>query len=282
MTRTLCQQFAQDGFIVERNLLPTVEIDAYRERLRELAAGKDRWTEPDGVCRHPEFWPVIFNPRLLALVRELLGPDIKFLPHNDLHVGFSSFSWHRDNVNRVVGDGPDWDESSEPYRIVRVGIYLQSFAESHFKLGLFAGSHRQEAVAEAGRGMLAKLRTTALASLVSGLTNVEILHTDADWVATQPGDCVIFDPRVLHTGSKIDGRKYSLFVAYGVENGHFRDHWHYYVNMRRDLGYSGVSPELAERLRSANLLAAPPDEDHHVAAAWMPTPTYSYVAKHFK
>src|SRR5262245_58414213 len=232
MEQTLRDQFQADGFIVVRGLLTAPDVAFYVDRLKALAGGKDRWTQPDGVNRHPDFWPIVFNERLLAAVREIFGPDIRYLPHNDLHLGFSSFSWHRDSVNREAGKGRDWDESSEPYRIVRVGLYLQKFEESGFKLGLIKGSHH------AGRASRPSRRSGARANVCSGLPGVDFVRSHAEWVATQPGDCIIFDPRVLHTGSRFSGVKYSMFVAYGVENSHFRDHWQYYVKLRTDLGYS--------------------------------------------
>src|SRR5215468_8489080 len=148
MGRSLNDQFHEDGFVVVRGLLTASEVASYIARLEALAGEKDRWTQPDGVNRNPEFWPVIFNEQLLRTVRELLGPDVRYLPHNDLHLGFSSFSWHRDSVNRAFGNGPDWDETREPYRIARVGIYLQRFEDSHFKLGLVTGSHRPDEAAD--------------------------------------------------------------------------------------------------------------------------------------
>lgn len=280
MNRTSAECFKDDGFIVVRGLLSPDEVAFYVGRLKALSGGAPRWTEPDGVNRHPEFWPVIFNERLLAAVREVLGPEVRYLPHNDLHVGFSSFSWHRDSVSREFGDGPDWDESREPYRIARVGIYLQSFADSQFKLGLVPGSHRPgDATARQRR---ARRRTGAAAAVVSGLTGLDLVGSDAEWVATEPGDCVIFDPRCLHTGSKIHGEKYSMFVAYGVENLHFRNHWHYYLRLRRDLRYSAIAPGLADELRAAGLFASEPPDDLRIDAAWMPSPAYTRVARLFK
>jgi hypothetical protein len=116
----------------------------------------------------------------------------------------------------------------------------------------------------------------------SGLTGIDVVGADAEWVATDPGDCVIFDPRCLHTGSRIHGDKYSMFVAYGVENPHFRHHWHYYLRLRRDLGYSAIAPALADRLRAAGLLAIEPPDDLRIDAAWMPSPAYTRVARLFK
>src|SRR5262245_35792303 len=136
MDKSIRDRFAEDGFVVVRSILPPSEVAFYIERLKELAGGAVRWTQPDGVNRNPAFWPIIFNERLLASVRQIFGRDVRYLPHNDLHLGFSSFSWHRDSVNRTFGNGPDWDETREPYRIARVAIYLQRFEDSHFKLGL--------------------------------------------------------------------------------------------------------------------------------------------------
>jgi hypothetical protein len=275
----LPQAFTCDGFVVLRGLIGADEIGRHVSRLERLAGSKRPWTLPDGVHRHPEFWPLLFDPRLLAAVRAVLGRDIRYLPHNDLHVGFSSFSWHRDNVNREGGVGPDWVDEPEPYALVRVGVYLQRFADSGFRLGLIPGSHRHDPGAPPRhyRGM------GTVAKVVSGFTGLDLTGADARWVATEPGDCVIFDPRILHTGSRCRGPKYSIFVAYGRESAHFRRHWQYYVRLRRDLGYSDIPEALADRLRAAGLLAAtPPAADEAVAAAWMPSPAYTYIAKRFK
>src|SRR5215468_12441151 len=160
MGRSLNDQFHEDGFVVVRGLLTASEVASYIARLEALAGEKDRWTQPDGVNRNPDFWPVIFNEQLLRTVRELLGPEVRYLPHNDLHLGFSSFSWHRDSVNRELGIGPDWDQR-EPYRIARVGIYLQRFEESQFKLGLIKGSHRAGDTASIAQERRVKRRTSA-------------------------------------------------------------------------------------------------------------------------
>jgi hypothetical protein len=281
MSRTGAEQFADDGFVVVRGMLSPSEAAFYTERLTQLSGGAERWTQPDGVNRNPELWAIIFNERLLAAVRGVLGPDIRYLPHNDLHVGFSSFSWHRDNVTRDFGHGADWDETQDAYRIARVGIYLHRFEESHFKLGIVTRSHRS-APLDAERQRRVRRRTSAAANVLAGLSGVDIVGTDAEWIATDPGDCVIFDPRCLHTGTKFHGKKYSIFVAYGVENSHFRHHWHYYLKLRSDLGYGAVPSALADRLRATGLLASEPTDVLTIDGAWIPSSAFNYVAKRFK
>src|SRR5579859_7246521 len=147
MDGSLTRQFAEDGFVVVRGLLAPSEIAHYVAHLQRLAGSTEPWTEPDGVNRHPEFWPIIFNTRLLEAVREIFGGGVRYLPHADLHVGFSSFSWHRDSVTRGYGHGADWEETDVPYRIARVGIYLQRFDESQFRIGFVRGSHRSGGLA---------------------------------------------------------------------------------------------------------------------------------------
>ncbi|MGE0449770.1 MAG: hypothetical protein AB7Q29_09330 [Vicinamibacterales bacterium] len=281
MNGSTTEQFLEDGVTVVRGLLEADESAFYVERLKRAAGGATRWTQPDGVNRNPDFWPIIFNERLLAIVREILGPDVKYLPHNDLHLGFSSFSWHRDSVSRGSTDGSDWDEAREPYRLVRVGLYLQRFEDSRFRFGVVKGSHRPSGLSPARRQKLQR-RTGAAANVLSGLSGADLVGGEAEWIATEPGDCVIFDPRLLHTGSRFHGEKYSVFVAYGVENAHFRRHWHYYRRLRSDLGYSSIPPALVDRLKAAGLLAVEPPDDMAIEDAWMPSAAYTYVAKRFK
>jgi hypothetical protein len=280
MERTIRAQFDEDGFAVVRGLLAASDVDYYIARLRALAGAAERWTAPDGVNRHSEFWPIIFNERLLASVRGILG-SVRFLPHTDLHVGFSSFSWHRDSVTRAYGEGADWDEVESPYRIARVGIYLQRFDETQFRIGFVKGSHRTGGLTPE-RLRRVQRRTSVAANVLSGLSGFDFLGGDAEWVAPNPGDCVIFDPRVLHTGSRFHGRKYSVFIAYGVENVHFRNHWQYYLRLRTDLAYSRVPPALADQLRVEGLLADEPPQDLTIDSAWIPSPTFVSVAKRFK
>src|SRR5215510_6786201 len=136
--------FQQRGYALAKGILTEETVRQFIRKLDDLSRrrrGFGGWTVPDGVTQIPRFWPLIFNEKLLEIVRELIGPDIRFLQHNDLHVGFSSYNWHRDSVSRRLGEGRDWDES-EPYRIVRVGFYLQPRDASSFQLGFLPSTHR--------------------------------------------------------------------------------------------------------------------------------------------
>jgi hypothetical protein len=278
----LSQLFQDNGFVVLRGLLSPGEVDRYVFWLKHYAGQSRKWTQPDGLNRNEAFWPIIFNVRLLDAVAYLLGSDFRYLPHNDLHVGFSSFGWHRDNVNRTAGIGSDWDEREEPYRLVRVGIYLHPRSESGFRLGLIRGTHRPDESSPGSHFPSIRRRTSATANILSWATGKDLLESEADWIATDSGDAILFDPRLLHTGSRFHGLKYSIFLAYGQQSRHFRNHWQYYSNLRKDLGYSPLPSGLAGRLADANLLPDPIDTTTVVNDAWIPSPAYAYVSRYFK
>jgi hypothetical protein len=259
-------EFATRGFTTVRGALTSGEVETCIERLEALSGRRREsrasgaWTLPDGVSKERVFWPLIVKEALVETVRRILGPETRFLQHTDLHVGFSATTWHRDCVNRHYGYGPDWNEIEEPYRIVRVGIYLQSFAESRFALRLQPGSHRPSSdwsPDERKRERRQKVWAQALALLAG----TDPLAEGATAVATDPGDAILFDPRLLHSGSPVSGPKYSVFLGYGVPNRHFARHAAYYRSVRRELGYEDLHPELVELLRRHDLYAEPEPHD---------------------
>src|SRR5262245_18355824 len=193
-------------------------------------------------------------PALVERIRSLLGPEARFLQHTDLHVGFSAVNWHRDNVNRRLGFTDDWDESVEPYRLARVGFYLQSHAESGFALGLVPGSHRRHGALAWAELDVLEWRTTPCVQAPAMLFGWDALPVRAESVTADSGDAVIFDPRILQSGRFTSGPKYSVFLAYGVEGRHYGRHRHYYRHVRRELGYAELEPGFASRLAEAGLL----------------------------
>jgi hypothetical protein len=80
MVRTIRALLAEDGFTVIRGLLGSSGVASCILHLQRLADSAESWTEPDGVSRHSEFWPVIFNERLVGAVSEIFGPTVRYLP----------------------------------------------------------------------------------------------------------------------------------------------------------------------------------------------------------
>lgn len=253
-------QYEQEGYTVIRGLLDPREATEYRAKIQKESglidddfeikeARSGFYSKPDGVTTTPVFWPLIFHERLLSEIRNILGPDVRYTQHSDLHVHHGTVGWHRDSANRQFGVGPDWDESVEKYRIARVAVYLQTYAESGSALGVIPYSHRRES------------RLTSLEMLTGKVLN-RILRRDdllpptftvkPVWVKTEPGDCLIFDQRIYHTGSHIRGPKYAIFLSYGADNQHSRNHIRYYID-RPDIDYYDLPEELARQLKEADL-----------------------------
>jgi hypothetical protein len=270
----LAREFRDRGFVVVKRLLPP---DAVEENVRVLEglSGRTRedfdrfrvakgwlsrgvyrgWTLPDGVSKTRAFCDLAFLPPLLCVVREVLGPAACYLQHTDLHVAFSAVNWHRDSVNRSLGTTGDWDEAGEPYRLARVGFYFQRHSESRFSLGLVPGSHRRGGVLAEPELEWLERRTSPLVQALALALDRDPVDGRAVWVPAESGDAIVFDPRIVHSGSFISGPKYSAFLAYGVPGRHFARHQHYYRHVREELGYETLDPELVSRLREASLFA---------------------------
>ena len=104
----------------------------------------------------------------------------------------------------------------------------------------------------------------------------------AEWLAPAAGDAVLFDPRVLHTGSRNRGDKYSIFLAYGVPNGHYFDHAIYYRFLRPDLGYQPMDTDLVHRLQTAELYQKVERTEGKISGASVPGFLQSIIARHIR
>ncbi len=295
--RTLRDEFEHRGYVVVRGLLSFSEADRYRAAIQELSGIHDRdygdrvFACPDGITQNRQFWPLIDNPRLLEVTRALLGPTARYTQHSDIHVNRAGRAaspmefggWHRDCACREFNVGPDWDESVGPYRVTRVAIYLQTYAESRSSLGVVPGSHRFEQKLLGNdrrvwtRVLAAEYRAKrALWQMgLAGEPNYyhpwfqhrtsavrwPIFSRPAEpvWVKTEPGDAVIFNQRLYHSPSAIVGPKYALYLSYSPEDEHARNHLRYYRYHRSDLSYSPIPEELAQRLRENDLFMETPE-----------------------
>jgi hypothetical protein len=292
------QEFEKRGYVVIKGLLSPDEAAHYRREIQKRSGvadedfGKKLFECADGVTKNRQFWPLIYDERLLKILRGLLGPTVRYTQHSDLHAhrsadrpepGGSPGGWHRDSACRDFNIGPDWDESVVPYRVTRVAFYLQTYAESHASLGVLPGSHRFERRLTGNDRRLwkrvfgAEYRVKRLLWKWGLIDEPHYYHplyqqrTDPKqpllfscparpvWIKTEPGDCIIFNQRLFHCASPITGPKYAVFLSYSTENEHARNHLRYYRHVRKDLQYGPVDPELADLLREHGLYLEAPD-----------------------
>jgi hypothetical protein len=304
------KEFEERGYLVIRRLFSPEDAAYYRAEIQKLSGigdedyGKKVFTCPDGITQNRPFWPLIYGERLVETVRTLLGPTVRYTQHSDLHAHVASPApdhrwiggWHRDSACRDFNIGPDWDESLAPYRIIRVAIYLQTYAESHSSLGVVPGSHRfeQKLSGNAHRfwtcvlGAEYRIKRTLWRM---GLREEPYYYhpwfqhwtrpprwpilsrpTDPVWIKTEPGDCIIFSQRLYHSASAITGPKYALYLSYSTNDEHARNHLRYYRYLRKDLNYGPIDPELADILKQHDLYMEVPEPATIAGAtvAWGP------------
>ena len=88
-------ELEERGYIVIRGLLGPDESANYRAALQRLSGlgdqdyGTKHFTCPDGVTQNRQFWPLIYQERLIEVVRTLLGPTARYTQHSDLHVNYA-------------------------------------------------------------------------------------------------------------------------------------------------------------------------------------------------
>jgi hypothetical protein len=218
--------FATEGYVVHRQLLEPDEVRQYRALLEALARNPAEpaafrrpgggFAQVEGVTMRREFWPIVFHDRLLAAVRRLLGEDIRYVRHTDLHVNYPlSPRWHGDleephNIlrGRLAGN-------PVPFRILRAGLYLGE----GMVFGVVAGSHlRAWRLLE--RHVELANRINRLLSRVTQRLVLPPFPGRASWLHLDPGDCVLLDVRLLHTGHYARPPKYAILLCYGAANAH--------------------------------------------------------------
>jgi len=266
ITPTARDAFKRDGFHLLRPLYRREESAPWRDRITpifELPTGDaaataiagSTHTLADGITTNEEFWPVIFNDRLLSTVRALIGDDIRYTQHSDLHINLPGGRWHRDSACREFGIGEDWDEHEMPYRVVRIAIYLSDFADSGSSIVVLPGTHRRET--RLGRREYVFWNKARSFMRKRGHNDVIphwFMTNPRKVIQTQPGDCVIFDQRLTHAGGVLNGAnpKYAMYLSYGLDNQHSHNHRAFFLDRPT---YSRSLPgELEAKLAAHNLL----------------------------
>jgi len=261
--------FWRDGYHIIGGFLSQAEAKDYRMRINEVFDLPEREIESaalngetlamaDGVTKNPAFWPLIFDRRLRGTVAELLGGEVRYPQHSDLSINLGGGRYHRDGWCRDFGVGDDWDDSAEPYAIVRVVFYLSDYADSDSAIVVLPGTHMRESKLNRFEYVFwNRLRVFCRKHRLNNrlphffFSGRKVTHK------TKPGDCVIFHQRMLHAGGSINGRmpKYAAYLSYGLDNHHSRNHRNYFLNIRDNLDYLRELPaDLETKLKAENLL----------------------------
>ncbi len=147
--------FDNNGYFLLRKLFSDreckklkLEINRYfKLPLKELKQNDINFrtfVEPDGVTKNKKFWKIIFNKKMLSAIRSIIGNEICYTQHSDLHINLGAGKYHRDNAFRFFNVGPDWNEEKDQYKVLRVAIYLSDYQKSGSSLIVFPYSNKKE------------------------------------------------------------------------------------------------------------------------------------------
>lgn len=239
--------FQQNGFAFFPKILSSIEVDHYSKLIDEMTAerGENRWAEADGIGKNEKLWPIIYNKNILGALNELGSVSPKYLHHSDVHVNYDSIGWHRDTARSALNVKTKSNLGS-----LRVAIYLQSKKTTDFKMGVIPKSHRNEPILN-----FCEYKTWGPYTRFSKELPRTYLFNKPQWFDIDAGDCLIFDTRILHTGTRPSGPKTSLYLVYGENDNELCDiHYDYIHNQRKDLGYETLDPKLEKILSKENLL----------------------------
>lgn len=181
LNKNSTNEIIDTGFILMSNLLSDIEIKTLRKLVKQHfqshgVVANSGLTQPNAAVEVPEINWLFYHPKILAVMRQLLGQEkIMFTSHCDLHCRTLS-AWHKDDGMTVMEGGyfgfPAYDR--EDCKVYKVALYLQD--HDHNKAGLTVrnGSHK-----------------------LSALNQGEEVY-----LPTKAGDIVVFDVRLTHRGQR--------------------------------------------------------------------------------
>lgn len=185
-----------------------------------------------GVMDNPPFWPLVWNPRLLRRLRSLVGNDLRFVGRDAVAMHTSSYGFHADNRIHSLLHGTDYGTDHSTTRVI---FYLGRPGRPAARFGFQPFSHRVEGdrpvPPAVGRGKPAPV-----------------------WLEVPPGDCVVFDDRLVHSGESLQGPKTMVVLTFDRDSESARRSFFEHRILREDAGYNRFPEAFAEGLLAKDLL----------------------------
>jgi hypothetical protein len=192
------KKFNQEGFVIIRNVFTESEIEDLRQTVRgtleqdlqtdRASLFKDKnknvyYTVGDLLSK--PLSKLLLDDRIIKIASEILGAQPTYFGESNYQVGIGDRGFHRDGVDRVYPIGPDWEDG---YKIIRLGVYLQSHDKTSGGLKVQVGSNRKA-------------------------------HGKRIILDVKAGDVVVWDLRTYHSGNAVRMKILpNLPLGYRVEN----------------------------------------------------------------
>jgi len=227
----------KNGFVVIKNLLSPKLIKKLTKQSKKLH--KNNLSKFTPLHNNGDHWKLISNKTIVNVIKDLLNnKKISYL-FNSHSVcqkknTFVDTSWHRDNVCRDFGKGPDWYGN---YNVLRVAIYLNQKGKNG--LNIIKKSHIKKKFL---CFFLKFLRTHFKKIYFNKFFRFIFDSLIGTKVYAKPGDCVFFFANLYHSaivdvnGSQSPRR--AIFLTFGTDNNHSKNYINYYLYHRKDLAIS--------------------------------------------
>lgn len=193
--------FLRDGYAIVPQLFSPDEAEAIRAatiaEVEALASsgdavvaerdGEQRLSPRGDMLSYVSLRRVLLDPRLIAVATEVLGGTPYYWGESGVNVGAlrgASRGWHTDADTTPVTHGAR-------FPLVRCGLYFQDTKRHSDGLAVVRGSHTKDVLS---KRFSRRLRTAAIPWIGAPGTTL---------VGTSPGDLVIWDFRLLHSGEVV-------------------------------------------------------------------------------
>jgi len=229
----LIEKFQRDGFCYLK-MFDNKETDklSYIIDKEYKIARNNKKNILTGINNYEDLWYLISDERILNFVKKILGKKIYYLYHSAIMKTTEDehYQHHRDNPNRKFGVGPDWNEKEKKFEILRLGIYLDDFEKTNFRLNMIPKSHKNKfSWREILRFLHKKLRKIGINDkIINFLPKIY-----GEEIKTTSGTCIFFDPRVYHSPSPHKNSRRAIFLAYGCDNFHSKNYVNYFTRERK-------------------------------------------------
>lgn len=197
------RNFLDDGFILIENVFTPQEVELFRIVSLEYFSknggfsdstgrAKPDWIKEESLSSLYEKWN---SKKIENIIRDLIGEEVSFIGHNDLHVNRNA-GWHKDRLNneaRKFEINSPWETvNGQTMKIYKVNFYMQSHKQNKDGLTVIRSSHKTD--------------------------NMDLIGERIQ-IYPDIGDIVIFDQRITHMGRWSGGYdRILLCMGYGVEN----------------------------------------------------------------
>ncbi len=278
--KKLKSNFDEVGFVILRNFFSQNQVERFTESVlnfkrNDIFIEDEGFTIPDGISHFEEFWGLIVDERLIQLLRFVLGNEVRYIRHSEIAIDYTNtgryinfeslIGWHRDHRFRAFSTKyfgiSVFDESEDPFKIAKIGVYLNSTSENKSPTVFYPKSHLDKYNVSYFEYYFHRCLRYAQTFLKrnKNLVNLPIVRkfpfflsptVDPIDVVVEKGDAILFDPRIIHTGTPRSGPRKILWWDYGLENAHTYDYCNYWERERKDM-YYGKKPmntELKELL----------------------------------